>query len=169
MKGYDKKAFEQYLETKVAPSTAKAYAADMDVSVRALEKIKLYQDKDLKEILEDFVSHKKAVKNYLQDEFLDALTQIGSNDSGLYDSLSAKAKHYLAMLRNDEAKTEDADVEIKADEKKEFSDEEKEWLDDLWDLDEAPESIRKVPPFVKTAFSFLIFQSPQAAFVGVAV
>ena len=97
MATYNKEEFQEYLSTKVAESTAKIYATDMAVCVKALEKIKLYEGKELTEILEDFVSHKKAVKNYLQEEFLTALTDIGSNDSGLYDSLLSKAKHYLAM------------------------------------------------------------------------
>ncbi len=97
MATYNKEEFQEYLSTKVAESTAKIYATDMAVCVKALEKIKLYEGKELTEMLEDFVSHKKAVKNYLQEEFLTALTDIGSNDSGLYDSLTSKAKHYLAM------------------------------------------------------------------------
>ncbi len=97
MATYNKEEFQEYLSTKVADSTAKIYVTDMAVCVKALEKIKLYDGKELVEILEDFVSHKKAVKNYLQDEFLNALTEIGSNDSGLYDSLLSKAKHYLVM------------------------------------------------------------------------
>lgn len=97
MANYDKQEFEEYLSTKVAESTAKIYATDMVVCVKALEQIKLYEGKELSEILEDFVSHKKAVKNYLQEEFLKALTEVGSNDSGLYDSLTSKAKHYLVM------------------------------------------------------------------------
>lgn len=101
MKNYDKQEFQEYLSTKVAESTAKIYATDMVVCVKALEKIKLYEGKKLTEILEDFVSHKKAVKNYLQEEFLKALVEAGSNDSGLYDSLTSKAKHYLAMSNSD--------------------------------------------------------------------
>ena len=98
METFNKDQFYKYLSHKVADSTAKVYAADMAVSLKALEQIKLYADKDIEEILIDFVEHKKDVKNYLQEEFLTALTVIGSNDSGLYDSLLSKAKHYLAML-----------------------------------------------------------------------
>lgn len=105
MANYDKQEFEEYLSTKVAESTAKIYATDMVVCVKALEQIKLYEGKELVEILEDFVSHKKAVKNYLQEEFLKALVDVGSNDSGLYDSLASKAKHYLAMCKTTESET----------------------------------------------------------------
>jgi len=97
MTNYSREEFQKYLMMKVAESTAKTYATDMSVIVKALENIALYKDKDLIEILEDFVSHKKAVKNYLQEEFLVALTKVGSNDSGLYDGIASKAKHYIAM------------------------------------------------------------------------
>ncbi len=108
MATYNKEEFQEYLSTKVAESTAKIYATDMAVCVKALEKIKLYEGKELTEMLEDFVSHKKAVKNYLQEEFLTALTDIGSNDSGLYDSLLSKAKHYLAMSESSSEIEEDS-------------------------------------------------------------
>ena len=103
---YDKEQFYEYLKTKVSDSTAKLYASDMLVSLKALKKIKLYEDKDIVEILEDFISHKKAIKNYLQDEFLSALVEVGSNDSGLYDSLQSKAKHYLAMVKSSDEKVD---------------------------------------------------------------
>ena len=108
MSTYDKKQFKEYLSTKVAESTAKTYATDMAVCVKALEKIKLYKGKELSGILEDFVSHKKDVKNYLQDEFLKGLSDIGSNDSGLYDSLLSKAKHYLTMINNSSAQVQES-------------------------------------------------------------
>jgi len=102
MENYNREKFEDYLKTKLAESTAKMYATDMAVCVKALEKIKLYENKELTEILEDFVSHKKAIKNYLQEEFLKALIEVGSNDSGLYDGIVSKAKHYLTMLKNED-------------------------------------------------------------------
>ena len=147
MLNYDKERFEEYLKTKVAESTAKTYATDMAVSIKALEKIKLYEGKDLVEILEDFVSHKKVVKDYLRDEFLNALVEIGSNDSGLYDSLLSKAKHYLAMVKAQEGNTSNEKEVDDAD----LSDEEKKWLEDLWYLDEAPEEIRSNKKFMMIA------------------
>lgn len=95
---YNKDKFIEYLTSKVKEETAKLYASDMLVCVNAFKKIKLYKNKDLAWALEDFIIHKDAIKNYLQDEFLIALTEVDSNDSGLYDSLSSKAKHYLNML-----------------------------------------------------------------------
>jgi len=97
MKTYNKEQFETYLKTKVAESTAKTYATDMLVCTKAFEDMKKYSGKELKVILEDFISNKKANKDYLKNEFLAALQAIGSNDSGLYDSLLSKAKHYLTM------------------------------------------------------------------------
>jgi len=100
MNSYNKKEFKEYLITKVKEDTARLYASDMLVCVNAFEKIKLYKNRNLAWVLEDFIIHKDAIKNYLQDEFLVALTEVGSNDSGLYDSLSSKAKHYLQMLES---------------------------------------------------------------------
>lgn len=112
---YNKEEFQNYLMTKVAESTAKTYATDMAVSVKALANIALYENKTLVEALEDFVSHKKHMKNYLQDEFLKALVDAGSNDSGLYDSLLSKAKHYVSMSlnkdENNNSNTSDSSLE----------------------------------------------------------
>ncbi len=90
---------------KVAESTAKIYETDMVVCAEALARIKLYEGKELREILEDFVSHKKAVKNYLQEEFSKALINVGYFDLGLYEFLASKAKDYLAMVANRRAKS----------------------------------------------------------------
>ncbi|MBT5935594.1 hypothetical protein [Sulfurimonas sp.] len=100
MDSFNKNEFKEYLTGKVKEDTARLYASDMQVCVNAFEKIKLYKNRNLAWALEDFFIHKDAIKNYLQDEFLVALTEVGSNDSGLYDSLSSKAKHYLQMLEN---------------------------------------------------------------------
>jgi len=116
MNSFQKEEFKEYLETKVASATAQTYASDMLVCVKAFEEITAYKGKDLVEVLEDFLSNKKVNKNYLYDEFLDALVKVGSSDTGLYGSLASKAKHYLAMKNSNKetiASNNTIDVTVK--------------------------------------------------------
>jgi len=116
MNNFQKEEFKEYLETKVASATAQTYASDMLVCVKAFEEITAYKGKDLVEVLEEFLSNKKVNKNYLYDEFLDALVKVGSSDTGLYGSLASKAKHYLAMKNSNKetiASNDTIDVTVK--------------------------------------------------------
>lgn len=112
MNNFNKDEFRDYLSTKVATATAQTYASDMLVCVNAFGEMATYKGRNLEDTLKNFLENKKTNKNYLYDEFLDALVKVGSSDTGLYNSLSSKAKHYLAM-KNDNNETKSISVTIK--------------------------------------------------------